>query len=121
MSLSVMGEATLGGMLDLVCLRWMRLQGDTQVKKSDTGRKSCFGMLLIAIVLSSSGCSLFRATGDTIEAVGEGTGTALVGLASGTGHAIAGTGRAISRAAGSTSQAISDFSSSSDEDSQLVF
>lgn len=74
-----------------------------------------------ALCMMAAGCSFFRATGDTIEAVGEGTGTALVGLASGTGHAIAGTGRAISRAAGSTSQAISDFSNSSDEDSQLVF
>jgi hypothetical protein len=60
-------------------------------------------------VLLFSGCAVFQAGGDTIEAIGEGATTAFVGLASGTGHAIAGTGRAISSAAGSTSQAVDDY------------
>jgi hypothetical protein len=35
-------------------------------------------------ILSSSGCSIFRATGEGVEAVGQGTGTAIKG----TGRAI---------------------------------
>ena len=60
-------------------------------------------------VVFFGGCAVFRAGGDTVEAIGEGATTAFVGLASGTGHAIAGTGRAISSAAGSTSQSVDDF------------
>jgi len=91
--------------------------------KSDTGISSKFivkSFLLISIFVSATGCSLFRATGETIEAVGEGTGTALVGLASGTGHVIAGTGRAISRAAGSTQFGLPEFTAPTN-DEELEF
>ena len=39
----------------------------------------------------SAGCAVFRATGRSVEAVGEGV-----------GHAVAGTGRAVARAASET-------------------
>ncbi len=42
-------------------------------------------------VNSLSGCAIFRATGQSVEAVGEGA-----------GHAVAGTGRAVSNAARET-------------------
>ncbi len=45
-------------------------------------------IFLILIVLILSGCSIFRATGRSVTAVGEGA-----------GHAVSGTGRAISNAA----------------------
>ncbi len=45
-------------------------------------------LLTTLIILSFSACSIFRATGKTVSAVGEGA-----------GHAVAGTGRAISNAA----------------------
>jgi hypothetical protein len=76
---------------------------------------------LSLVVVTCSSCAIFRAGGDTIEAIGEGASTALVGVASGTGHAIAGTGRAISSAAGSTSQSITDYSESTQRDDRLVF
>ena len=43
-------------------------------------------LLVIAglFMLSSYGCSIFRATGEGVEAVGQGAGTAITG----TGHAI---------------------------------
>jgi len=57
----------------------------------------CITTLLIACVFS--GCAVFRATGDTIEAIGEGTAKVIGGFASGTATVVGGTGRAISRAA----------------------
>jgi hypothetical protein len=49
-------------------------------------------LLLLGFCLSSStGCSVFRATGRSVEAVGEGA-----------GHAVAGTGRAVENAASET-------------------
>jgi hypothetical protein len=48
----------------------------------------CFLMLfLLTITLALTGCPLVRATGDSVEAVGEGV-----------GHAVEGTGDAIGRA-----------------------
>jgi len=46
---------------------------------------------LLGFCISYSGCAIFRATGRTVEAVGEGA-----------GHAVSGTGRAISNAASET-------------------
>ncbi len=51
-------------------------------------KNSLIAFLLIYVAMTFSACPLFRATGDSVEAVGEGT-----------GHAISGTGRAISDAA----------------------
>jgi hypothetical protein len=49
-------------------------------------------LLLLGFCISAiSGCAVFRATGETVEAVGEGA-----------GHAVAGTGEAISGAARET-------------------
>jgi hypothetical protein len=49
-------------------------------------------LLLIGMCLSSSsGCAVFRATGRTVEAVGQGA-----------GHAVAGAGRAVESAASET-------------------
>jgi predicted small secreted protein len=62
-------------------------------------------LLVVVLSVSFSGCAIFRAMGETVEAFGEGAGTALVGVSSGTGHIISGTGRAISRAAGGTASA----------------
>lgn len=77
---------------------------------SKTGRLSiAIQSIMVGSLITLSGCTVFRAGGDTIEAIGEGATTAFVGLASGTGHAIAGTGRAISSAAGSTAQAVDDY------------
>jgi hypothetical protein len=47
--------------------------------------------LLGLCVSSIGGCSVFRATGQSVEAVGEGA-----------GHAVAGTGRAVTNAASET-------------------
>lgn len=45
-------------------------------------------LLLLVLALSSlSGCAIFDAAGDSVEAVGEGA-----------GHAVTGTGRAVERA-----------------------
>lgn len=87
---------------------------------SNSARLIVKSFLIISVSLLVTGCSLFRATGETIEAVGEGTGTALVGLASGTGHVIAGTGRAISRAAGSTQFGLPEFTAPTN-DEELEF
>ena len=67
----------------------------------------------LLIVGTFNGCTVFQASGDTLEAIGEGAGIALVGLASGTGYAVAGTGRAISTAARNTPQSIQNFSGES--------
>ncbi len=56
------------------------------------GRTVVLMLLLVGSCLSSmSGCAVFRATGRSVEAVGEGA-----------GHAVAGTGRAIEGAARET-------------------
>jgi hypothetical protein len=53
-------------------------------------------VLMLSLWVSSlSGCSVFRATGRGVEAVGEGA-----------GHAVAGAGRAVSRGASETEQEI---------------
>jgi hypothetical protein len=53
-------------------------------------------ILMVGLVSSSlSGCSVFRATGRSVEAVG-----------SGAGEAVAGTGRAITRGASETEREI---------------
>lgn len=46
---------------------------------------------LLGLGAGTSGCAIFRATGQTVEAVGEGA-----------GHAVSGTGRAVSNAASET-------------------
>jgi hypothetical protein len=84
--------------------------------------KNFYFLTIFTLVLN--GCAFFQATGDTIEAVGEGAGTALVGMASGTGHAIAGTGRAIANAAGSSGESMADFqpeTQTNSNDKDLVF
>lgn len=48
----------------------------------------CALLALGLVSVGSSGCSIFRATGESVSSVGEGA-----------GHAVSGTGRAISRAA----------------------
>lgn len=48
-------------------------------------------IFLLGLCASNSGCAIFRATGQTVEAVGEGA-----------GHAVSGTGRAVSNAASET-------------------
>jgi hypothetical protein len=56
-------------------------------------RRAAFSVLFVLGLCASSlaGCSVFRATGQSVEAVGEGA-----------GHAVAGTGRAVSNAASET-------------------
>ena len=56
-------------------------------------------LLLTLIILSFSACPVFRATGQSVEAVGEGGGHAIAETGRGIGHAVAGTGEAISDAA----------------------
>jgi hypothetical protein len=56
------------------------------------GRVAFTVLLVLGLWVSSlSGCAIFRATGQSVEAVGEGA-----------GHAVAGTGRAVSNAARET-------------------
>jgi hypothetical protein len=55
-----------------------------------------FGLYLLSLCVGmTAGCSVFRATGRSVEAVGEGA-----------GHAVAGTGDAISDAASETKRDI---------------
>jgi len=56
-------------------------------------RRAALSVLFVLSLCASSlgGCSVFRATGQSVEAVGEGA-----------GHAVAGTGRAVSNAASET-------------------
>lgn len=57
---------------------------------------------ILAIVAASSlvsACALFRATGQAVEATGEGAGHAVQAVGEGGGHAISETGRAVERAA----------------------
>lgn len=55
-----------------------------------------FGMFLFSLCVGlNTGCSVFRATGRSVEAVGEGA-----------GHAVAGTGRAVEKAASETKRDI---------------
>jgi hypothetical protein len=56
-------------------------------------RRLAFSILFLFGLCASSlgGCSVFRATGQSVEAVGEGA-----------GHAVAGTGRAVTDAASET-------------------
>jgi hypothetical protein len=56
-------------------------------------RRLAFSVLFLIGLCASSlgGCSVFHATGRSVEAVGEGT-----------GHAVAGTGRAVTNAASET-------------------
>lgn len=68
-------------------------------------------LFFCATVMSGTftGCAVFRATGDTIEAIGEGTAKVIGGFASGTATVVGGTGRAISRAAnGSVSRTVGE-------------
>jgi hypothetical protein len=66
-------------------------------------------LILVFVASSFQACAVFRAAGDTIEAIGEGTAKVIGGVASGTATVIGGTGRAISRAAnGSVSQTVSE-------------
>ena len=55
-------------------------------------------LLTLLLVLAAVGCSIFRAGGDTVRAVGEGTGEAVEGIGDGAAHAVSETGRAIDRA-----------------------
>jgi hypothetical protein len=56
------------------------------------GRVAFAILVVLGLWASSlSGCAIFRATGQSVEAVGEGA-----------GHAVAGTGRAVSNAARET-------------------
>jgi hypothetical protein len=56
------------------------------------GRGVFAAIFLLGLCISSiGGCSVFHATGQSVEAVGEGA-----------GHAVAGTGRAVSNAASET-------------------
>jgi hypothetical protein len=60
------------------------------------GRVAFLMLFLLGLCTSSlGGCSVFRATGQSVEAVGEGA-----------GHAVAGTGRAVSNAASETKRDI---------------
>jgi hypothetical protein len=60
--------------------------------RQNRGRRAFSVLLLLGLCASSvSGCSVFHATGQSVEAVGEGA-----------GHAVAGTGRAVSNAASET-------------------
>ena len=60
--------------------------------KQNYARMGCSVLLLLGICTSAiSGCAVFRATGRSVEAVGEGV-----------GHAVSGTGEAISGAARET-------------------
>jgi len=60
------------------------------------GRVAFLFLFLLALGAGSlGGCSVFRATGQSVEAVGEGA-----------GHAVAGTGRAVSNAASETKRDI---------------
>jgi hypothetical protein len=60
------------------------------------GRVAFLFLFLLALCAGSlGGCSVFRATGQSVEAVGEGA-----------GHAVAGTGRAVSNAASETKRDI---------------
>jgi hypothetical protein len=56
------------------------------VMESKVGRTSLIALMVIAglCMLSSAGCSIFRATGEAVESVGQGAGTAVKG----TGRAI---------------------------------
>ncbi len=60
-------------------------------------RRAAFLILFLLSLGAASlgGCSVFRATGQSVEAVGEGA-----------GHAVAGTGRAVSNAASETKRDI---------------
>ena len=55
-------------------------------------------IVLIVIVFLLSGCPVVRATGDAVEATGEGVSDAVSATGSGIGHAVEGTGNAIGRA-----------------------
>ena len=55
-----------------------------------------FGVCLFSLCVgTSTGCAVFRATGSSVKAVGEGA-----------GHAVSGTGQAIKNAAGETKRDI---------------
>lgn len=58
-------------------------------------RMACVAMIALSLGIATSGCSIFRATGRSVEAVGEGA-----------GHAVSGTGRAISDAASETKRTL---------------
>jgi len=64
-----------------------------------------FGLGLI-IVVTFSGCAIFRAIGSTVESVGEGAATVVRGVGDGFGKAVGGTGRAVSNAASGKSENI---------------
>lgn len=53
-------------------------------------------MIVLSLGIIGSGCSIFRATGRSVEAVGEGA-----------GHAVSGTGEAIKDAASETKRDLS--------------
>lgn len=55
---------------------------------------------LLYIPFAAEGCALFKATGRTVEATGEGAGHAIAETGRGAGHAVAETGRAITRLPG---------------------
>jgi len=60
--------------------------------RGNRGRLVYSALFLLALCAGSlGGCAVFRATGRSVEAVGEGA-----------GHAVAGTGRAVSSAASET-------------------
>ena len=60
------------------------------------GRAAFAVLFLLGLSTTSlSGCSVFHATGESVEAVGEGA-----------GHAVAGTGRAVTNAASETKRDI---------------
>jgi hypothetical protein len=60
--------------------------------RKNQGRKVFSMLLVLGLCVSGlTGCGVFHAAGQSVEAVGEGT-----------GHAVAGTGRAVSNAASET-------------------
>lgn len=56
---------------------------------------ACSVLFLLGLCAGGSGCAVFRATGQSVEAVGDGA-----------GRAVSGTGRAISNAASETKRDI---------------
>lgn len=59
-------------------------------------RTAYVAVVVLSLGIVGSGCSVFRATGRSVEAVGEGA-----------GHAVSGTGEAISDAASETKRDLS--------------
>ena len=66
------------------------------------------GLLIFAFLFGLTACGIFRATGETVEATGEGVSQAVVGVGQGAGEAVSETGRGASHIVKGTGRAIAD-------------